>query len=124
MVNLLDDLFLAYVVLHGVFTSGLSLGCRFTLRMFVEIAIARIGAQPVAKYPMLRDFWAVVAENVQIAGGFNVPEDAMTEPPRFTNFEFKSDSFEGRDVGRLVIWISDDQVDIDDGYSWKPPNRR
>lgn len=73
MVNLLDDLFLAYVVLHGVFTGGLSLGCRFTLRICVVIAIARICAQPVAKNPMLHDLWAVVTENVQMAGGVNVP---------------------------------------------------
>lgn len=48
----------------------------------------------------------------------------MAEPPRFTNSEFKSDGFEGGDVGRLVIRISDDQINIDDGFSRKPPNRR
>ncbi|MCB5276023.1 hypothetical protein BJG92_03578 [Arthrobacter sp. SO5] len=73
---------------------------------------------------MLHDFWAVVPENVQVAGGVNVAQDAMAEPPRFTNSQLKSDVFESRDVRRFVIRISDDQVNVNDGFSGKPSNRR
>ena len=62
---------------------------------------------------MLDYFGTVIPENVQMTIWIYVAQDTMSKPPWFPNPKFKTSTFERRNVRRLIIWISDNQVNLD-----------